>query len=85
MRRFLALALLLPLSGSALAKPKNEPPPPPPPASAPAPSTKDAAKLEKARTEAFAAYQQELSTGQKARAADALVELINDQIGRAHV
>lgn len=81
MRRALLLALCLAplLGGDALAKPKKSEPQ----AAAAAPaaevvSPKDAAKLEKARQDAFTEYASQLASGQKARAADALVALVND-------
>lgn len=71
------LGLLLPLvllAGPALAaKPKKEPAP------APAVTTSEpAAPDQKAHDAAFATYQAELASGQKARAADALVALLDD-------
>lgn len=77
-RALLALALL---SGLALvpevaraAKATREPAATPAPAAAAAPKPPDP----KARTAAFAEYESELASGQKARAADALVNLIED-------
>ncbi|MDP2311776.1 MAG: hypothetical protein Q8P41_02650 [Pseudomonadota bacterium] len=84
MRRVLLLALLAagPLAAPALAKPKGDPAPTAATAAAPAapaaPTPKDLAKLEKARIEAFAEYETQLASGQKARAADALVALVDD-------
>lgn len=89
MRRVLLLALLVaPMaahaapSRSASSKAKGEAV-----AAAPAPaapSAKDLAKLEKARTEAFSEYESQLATGQKARAADALVALVEDEAREAY-
>ncbi|MDP2306816.1 MAG: hypothetical protein Q8P18_12400 [Pseudomonadota bacterium] len=81
MRRVLLLALLVacPLAGPALAKPKVDPTPVSAASVAPAaPTARDLAKLEKARTEAFAEYETQLASGQKARAADALVALLEE-------
>jgi hypothetical protein len=80
MRRLLALALVAALPAApALAKPKaGAAPAPAAAAAAPAPSAKDQAKAEKARAEAFADYEAQLASGQKARAADALVTIVND-------
>jgi hypothetical protein len=82
MRRVLLLALLLAPGavGTALAKPKGESAAPaaPAPAASSAPSARDLAQAEKAHTAAFADYESQLATGQKARAADALVVLVND-------
>lgn len=49
-----------------------------PTASSAAPSAKQLANQQKAREAAFATYEQELASGQKARAADALVALVDD-------
>lgn len=81
MRRVVLLALLVagPLAGSAFAKPKNVPAPvTAAPAAPAAPTARDLARVEKARTEAFAEYETQLASGQKARAADALVALAED-------
>ncbi len=85
MRRVLLLALLVaPLASvapSASAAPKSSPPAGAAvsaPAAPAAPTTKDLEKLAKARTEAFAEYETQLASGQKARAADALVTIVND-------
>jgi tetratricopeptide (TPR) repeat protein len=78
MRRVLLLALLAaPFAGTASAKPKDAPAPVAAAAAA-APTARDLAKLEKARTDAFAEYETQLASGQKARAADALVALVED-------
>lgn len=65
------LALCLPLGADA-AKPKPAPTP------APAPAAAKPTADEKARAAAFADYEAQLATGQKSRAADALVALIDD-------
>lgn len=83
MRRALLLALLVaPLSGVEAA-PKEKAPAKSAPtqASAPAPTSspaKDAVRLEQARTAAFAEYETQLASGQKARAADALVAIVDN-------
>jgi tetratricopeptide (TPR) repeat protein len=82
MRRVLLLALLVsgPLAGPAMAKPKGDPAPTAAAAAPAAPVAKpiDPAKLEKARAEAFTEYDTQLASGQKARAADALVALVEN-------
>lgn len=79
--RALPLLLLL-VAAPAWAKPKKETTgtavAAPSAAAAAAPTAKELAAQEKARTEAFAAYEAELASGQKARAADALVTLVDD-------
>jgi hypothetical protein len=79
--RVLALALLL-VSGDAFAAKKEKAPPPPPPppaASTEGLSASDIKKLEKLHAEAFADYDTNLASGQKARAADALVAIVQNE------
>lgn len=78
MRRVAILALLAAMPAGALAKPKGEPAPTAATSVAPAPSARDLAKAEEARKAAFAEYETQLASGQKARAADALVAIVND-------
>ncbi len=85
MRRILLLALLVaPLAAQAApaSKSKGEAvSATPAPA---APTAKDLAKLEKDRAEAFSEYETQLATGQKSRAADALVALVEDPAKAAY-
>lgn len=74
MRRALALGLVALLSGPALGKPAAKSTPAPAATAATAPATPD----QEAHDEAFATYQSELASGQKARAGDALVALLDD-------
>lgn len=74
MRRLSVLVALALLSGPAQGRPAKPDPAPAPASTAPAPALPDP----KAHDEAFATYQSELASGQKARAADALVELLDD-------
>lgn len=79
MRSTLVLLALL-VATPAMAKPKKETggAAVSTPAAAAAPSPKELAAQEGARTAAFATYESELASGQKARAADALVALVDD-------
>lgn len=76
MKRGLLLLLLLGIAPAAWAKPPAAPAKPA--ASAPAPSAAAVKKEEKLRATAFAEYDTQLASGQKARAADALVALLDD-------
>ncbi len=74
MRRMLLVGLLW--AAPAYAKPKPPAAPPPAAATASAPSARDLERLAQARTAAFEEYDTQLASGQKARAADALVAIV---------
>lgn len=70
-------ALLLAASPAWAAKPKKEEPPPAPPSATAPPPVETAAQV-KERSVVFADYESNLASGQKARAADALVAITQD-------
>lgn len=77
MRTSLLLVLVL-ASGQALAKPKKDPEPVAPPSATAPPPVVTAAEV-KQHDVVFADYQSNLSSGQKSRAADALVAIVGDE------